>query len=70
VLGASLARTGLASALMGAAVIGFCALLPNAGLLTTGAGGLAVGAVTYVLAALLLGSEEMRQLPGLLLRHG
>jgi hypothetical protein len=40
--------------------------VPGAGLLVTGAGGLAVGAVTYVLAALLLGSEEMRALPGLL----
>ena len=55
---------------MGAAVVGFRALLPDAGLLTTGAGGLAVGAVTYVLAALLLGSDEIRQLPGLLLRRG
>ena len=69
-LGASLARTGLASALMGAAVLGFRALLPDAGLLTTGAGGLAVGAVTYILAALLLGSDEIRSLPGLLLRRG
>ncbi len=69
-LGASLARTGLASALMGVAVLGFRALLPDAGLLTTNAGGLAVGAVTYVLTVLLLGSEEIRQLPGLLLRRG
>jgi putative peptidoglycan lipid II flippase len=69
VLGASLVRTGLASVLMGAAVLGFRTLLPNAGALVTGAGGLAVGAVTYVLAALLLGIEEIRQLPGLLLRR-
>jgi len=68
-LGASLARTGVASALMGVAVIGFRALLPDAGLLLTGAGGLAVGAVTYVLAALLLGSREVLELPGLLLRR-
>jgi len=68
-LGASLARAGLASALMGAAVLGFRALVPDAGLLVTGAGGLAVGGATYVLAALLLGSEEMRALPGLLLRR-
>ena len=67
VLGASLARTVLASALMGAAVAGFRALLPDAGLLVTSAGGLAVGGATYVLAALLLGSEELRELPGLLL---
>jgi putative peptidoglycan lipid II flippase len=66
VLGLSLARTGVASALMGAAVLGFCALLPGAGLLVTGLGGLAVGGATYVLAALLVGSEQVRGLPGLL----
>ena len=68
-LGASLVRVGMASALMGAAVAGFRALLPDAGLLMTSVGGLAVGAATYVLAALLLGSEEIRELPGLLLRQ-
>jgi len=68
-LGASLARTGLASALMGMAVFGFRALVPGAGLLGTSAGGLAVGAVTYLLAALLLGSEEVRELPDLLLKR-
>ena len=67
-LGVSLARTTLASGLMGVAVLGFRALLPEAGLLVTGAGGLVVGAGTYLLAALLLGSEEVRELPGLLLR--
>ncbi|MDY7075800.1 MAG: murein biosynthesis integral membrane protein MurJ [Chloroflexota bacterium] len=69
-LGVSLVRTALASALMGAAVVGFRALLPDAGLLVTSTGGLAVGATTYVLAALLLGSEEIRRLPGLLLQRG
>jgi putative peptidoglycan lipid II flippase len=68
-LGASLARTALASALMAAAVAGFRALAPDVEALVTGVGGLAVGAVTYVLAALLLGSEEVRELPGLLLRR-
>jgi hypothetical protein len=68
-VGTSLARAGFASALMGVAVLGFRALVPDAGLLVTGAGGLAVGAATYVLTALLLGSEEMRALPGLLLRR-
>ncbi len=63
-LGMSLSRTVLASVLMGAAVLGFRALLPSAGLLATGAGGLAVGAVIYVLVALALGSEEIRGLPG------
>jgi hypothetical protein len=68
VLGISLARTALASALMGSAVLGFRALVPDGGLVVIGTGGLAVGAVTYVLTALLLGSEEVRELPGLLLR--
>ena len=67
-LGASLARAGAGAALMCVAVAGFRALLPaSAGELVTGAGGLAVGGATYVLAALLLGSEEIRELPGLLL---
>jgi putative peptidoglycan lipid II flippase len=69
-LGLSLARTGCAAVLMGAAVAGFRALLPGAGLFVTCAGGLALGAVTYVPAALLLGGEELRDLPGLLLRRG
>jgi len=66
-LGLSLARAGLASALMGIIVATLVALLPGAGLLVTGVGGLAVGAATYILAALLLGNEEMRELAGLLL---
>jgi putative peptidoglycan lipid II flippase len=68
-LAASLAQTGAASALMGAAVVGFQRLLPDAGLLVTGAGGLALGGATYVLAAILMGSEELRELPGLLLKR-
>lgn len=66
-LGVSLLRTGVASAMMGAAVLGFLALLPTADLLVTGAGGLVVGAVVYVLAALALRSEEIRGLPVLVL---
>jgi putative peptidoglycan lipid II flippase len=68
-LGVSLLRTALAAALMGAAVVGYRVLLPGAGLLVAGAGGLALGAVVYVLAALVLGSEEVRGLPGLLGRR-
>ena len=66
-LGASLARTVIASALMGAAVLGYRALTPGAGVLVSGAGGLVVGAVTFVVAAVLLGSEEIRALPRLIL---
>ena len=68
VLGISLARTGAAAALMGVAVVGFQRLLPDGGLLVTGAGGLAVGGATYVLAAFILGSEELRELPNFLLK--
>ena len=67
--GISLARTVTASALMAAAVIGFRALLPGAGVRLIGAGGLAIGAATYAAAAFLLGSEELRQLPALLLKR-
>ena len=68
-LGISLARTGIASALMGAAVVGLRSLLPGAGSFVESASGLVVGTAIYVLAARLLGSEEMRDLPGLLLRR-
>jgi len=68
-LGMSLARAGAAAALMGAAVIGFQRLLPDVGLLVTGAGGLAVGGMTYVLAVTWLGSEEICELPRLLLKR-
>ncbi len=69
-LAASLARAGLASALMGAAVVGFRVLLPDIDLRATGVGGLAVGCATYIIAALLLGSREVRELPKLLLERG
>jgi putative peptidoglycan lipid II flippase len=68
-LAGALLRVGLASAVMGAAVVGVTSLLPGSGLVTVASGGLA-GGVAYVLAALLLGSREVRELPGLLLRRG
>ena len=52
---------------MGAAVVGFRTLVPGASLPLGGVGGLVVGAVTFVVAAVLLGSEEIRALPGLFL---
>jgi putative peptidoglycan lipid II flippase len=64
----SLARTLLVSALMGAAVLGFRELLPGARLLVAAGGGVAVGSVTFLIAALLFGSPELRELPRLLLR--
>jgi putative peptidoglycan lipid II flippase len=65
----SLVRTTVASALMAAALVGFRRLLPGVGSRLVGVGGLTMGAVTYVVAATLLGSEEMRQLPRLLLQR-
>jgi putative peptidoglycan lipid II flippase len=68
-LSVSIVRAGLVAALMGAAVLGFRVLLPQADLRVTCAGGLAVGSVTYVLAALLVGGKEIRELPRMLLRR-
>jgi putative peptidoglycan lipid II flippase len=69
-LAVSLARTAVAAALMAAALVGFRALLPGVGSRLVGVGGLMVGTATYVVAATLLGSEEIRQLPRLLLNRG
>jgi len=66
-LGGSLARTVIASALMGVAVLGYRELTLDAGVLVSGAGGAVIGAVTFVVAAVLLGSEEIRALPRLIL---
>jgi putative peptidoglycan lipid II flippase len=92
VLGGTLLRVGLASAVMAAAVAafeawlagvepqvaqlalwlaemtGFYPLFDYAHLLVSGVGGLVVGGGVYVLAALLLGSREIRRLPGLFAR--
>ncbi|MBN1813133.1 MAG: murein biosynthesis integral membrane protein MurJ [Anaerolineae bacterium] len=89
-LGRVLLRAAVASAVMGAAVIGFSALISGAGqgviqslerfvvtiglsrlqsyveLGVRGVGGGLVGCVVYAVAALLLGSQELRELPGLL----
>jgi putative peptidoglycan lipid II flippase len=65
----SLARTLLVSALMGIAVVGFRELLPEARLLIAATGGIAVGGGTFLIAALLFGSPELRELPGLLGRR-
>lgn len=68
-LRASLARTGVTAAAMGAAVLGFRAALPDASDLITGAGGVTVGAAAFLAAALVAGSQELRDLPGLLLNR-
>lgn len=63
----SLGRTLAASALMTGAVVGFRQLASPLSPRLVGVAGLALGAVVYVVSAVLLGSEEIRQLPGLLL---
>ena len=64
----SLARTLAASALMTAAVLAFRALFSSLGPRLVGVSGLVIGVATYLLAAVLLGSEEIIQLPRLLSR--
>ncbi len=66
---ASLMRTVLVSALMGAAVIGFRLMLPDARVMVAAAGGVAVGSITFLVAALFFGSPELRELPRLLVRR-
>jgi putative peptidoglycan lipid II flippase len=65
----SVARTLAASSVMAGSVIAFRTMLPGFGPRLIGVGGLIIGAVTYLLTATLLGSEEIRQLPTLLLRR-
>jgi len=66
-LAASLGRTVAASALMIASIIGLRALAPSLDPRILGVAGLGLGAPVYVISAVLLGSEEIRQLPSLLL---
>jgi putative peptidoglycan lipid II flippase len=61
----SLMRTGAAAGLMGIAMLGLHALRPD----PHGLERLLVGGIVYVVSALLLGSDELRQLPRLLLRE-
>jgi len=51
-------RSGLASLAMGAVLLGWQAALPDAGSLVIGAGGVVLGVVVYLGAALLLGGEK------------
>ena len=62
------AKSGLASLAMGAALLGWQAVLPDAGALVLGGGGLVLGAAVYLGAALLLRVEELRAVVGLI-RH-
>jgi len=62
------AKSGLASLAMGAALMGWQAVLPDAGALVLGGGGLVLGAAVYLGAALLLRVEELWAVVGLI-RH-
>ncbi len=59
----SLMCTGVAAGLMGIAMLGLHTLRPD----PYGLERLLVGGIVYVVSAILLGSDELRQLPGLLL---
>jgi putative peptidoglycan lipid II flippase len=54
------AKSGLAALVMGAALLGWRTLLPDAPLLLVGAGGIALGMAVYLGAALLLRAEELQ----------
>ncbi|HEY72499.1 MAG TPA: murein biosynthesis integral membrane protein MurJ [Thermoflexia bacterium] len=63
------AKSGLASLAMGAALIGWRVALPHAGSLAVGGGGVLLGAVVYVAAALILRMEELRAIANLARRR-
>ncbi len=63
------ARSGLASLVMGAALVGWRVALPGVGSLAVGGGGVVVGAVVYVAAALSLRMEELRAIANLARRR-
>ncbi len=65
----SLVRTIAASAVMAGAIVGLRSLLTDMGPRWTAVVGLPIGATTYVLTAVLFGSEELRRLPSLLRRR-
>lgn len=62
----ALGKTLAVSAVMGVGVLVGRILVPDAGALITSVLGLAIGALTFVLATLLIGSEEVRDLPRML----
>jgi putative peptidoglycan lipid II flippase len=64
----ALVKSGLATLAMGAALVGWQALLPNASSLLVGGGGVILGATIYLGAALLLRAEELRTVARML-RH-
>lgn len=67
-LSASVARTALVSALMGATILMTRSLVSDAGVLVHSALGIGAGGFVFVIGTLFVGSEELRELPRLLLR--
>ncbi len=65
----SLGRTAVASAVMAAVIVGLRVLLPDLGPRWMAVVGLPTGALTYLVGALLVGSEELRELPSLLAKQ-
>jgi len=65
---AAFAKCGLAALAMGAVLLGWRTLLPDAGALVLGGGGLVLGAVVYLSVALLLRVEEVRAVGELIRR--
>ncbi len=61
-------KSGLAALAMGAALLGWQAVLPDAGSLVLGGGGVVLGAAVYLGAALLLRVEELQALARLVRR--
>jgi len=68
-LSVSSARTLLATTLMGGILVAFQTLWPGAGSPVTGVGGGLLGLFVYGAAAVMLGSEEIRMLPRLLVER-
>ena len=62
------AKSGLASLMMGVALLGWQAVFPRAGALVLGGGGVALGAAVYLGAALLLRMGELQAALGLIRR--
>jgi putative peptidoglycan lipid II flippase len=65
----TLVRTFCAAAVMAAAIWGLGLALPNLGSAASSILGVLVGGTTYIVAAVLLRSEEIVSLPGMLLRR-
>jgi len=70
VLGASVARSGLAAGAMGLLLALWQRALPGASGAVVGAGGILLGAGAYLLAAVLIGMDEVRAVRAMLNRSG